>query len=65
VSIKYYTQFLVAEANAATPCEYSGVVEVTQRSERALGMQEIEQLLARNFDLDAKAVTVLHWSRLH
>lgn len=65
MGIKYYTQFLVAEANMANPCEYSGVIEVTQHTGRALGTQEIERLLARNFDIDAKAVTVLHWSRLH
>lgn len=65
MGIKYYTQFLVAESNATGPCEYSGVIEVTQRTERILGLPEIERLLARNFDIDAKAVTVLHWSRLH
>lgn len=65
MSVKYYTQFLVAEANTTGPCEYSGVIEVTQRTERMLGPREIERLLARNFDIDAQAVTVLHWSRLH
>ena len=65
MGVKYYTQFLVAEANASGPCEYSGIIEVSQRSERALGTQEIERLLARNFDIDEKAVTLLHWSRLH
>ncbi|MBA3562514.1 MAG: hypothetical protein H0W33_00600 [Gammaproteobacteria bacterium] len=65
MGVKYYTQFLVAESNAAGPCEYSGVIEVTRQTERMMGLREIERLLARNFDIDAKAVTVLHWSRLH
>ncbi|CAN5209478.1 hypothetical protein BH24PSE2_BH24PSE2_02090 [soil metagenome] len=65
MAAKYYTQFLVSESSAASPCEYSGVIEITQRTDRLLGLREIERLLARNFDIDAKAVTVLHWSRLH
>ena len=66
MGVKYYTHFvLTGEAAEGNSQEFSGVVEVNQVTERRFETQEIEALLARNFDLDsAEEVRLINWSRL-
>ncbi|MCZ6716347.1 MAG: hypothetical protein O6946_04690 [Gammaproteobacteria bacterium] len=45
--------------------EYSGVVEINRLAQHEFEGEEIQTLLAQNFDLEAEEVTVLDWSRLH
>ena len=66
MGVKYYTHFvLTGEAEEGTRQEFSGVVEVNQTTERRFEPQEIEALLAKNFDLDSNDVCLINWSRLH
>ena len=66
MGVKYYTHFvLTGEAAEGDNQEFSGVVEVNQVTERRFETQEIEALLARNFDLDSgEEVRLINWSRL-
>ena len=65
MGIKYYTHFvLTGEAERGAGQEFSGVVEVNQTTERRFEAQEIEALLARNFNLDSNNVYLIDWSRL-
>ncbi len=66
MGVKYYTHFvLTGEASLGEHQEFSGVVEVNQVTERCFETQEIEALLARNFDLDSsEEVRLINWSRL-
>ena len=57
MGVKYYTHFvLTGEAEIEARQEFSGVVEVNQTTESRFEPQEIEALLARNFDLDSNDV---------
>ncbi len=62
---KYYTSFLLQEAENSDLSEYSGVVEVNRYSDRTLEIPEIEEMLAKNLNVDSDDVKVLHWARLH
>ncbi len=62
---KFYTRFLLRSAEEDYADEYSGVVEVNAQAEQVLETQEIEALLAQNFELEADSVELLNWSRLH
>jgi hypothetical protein len=65
MGIKYYTHFvLTGEAEMGSGQEFSGIVEVNQTTESRFEAQEIEALLARNFDLDSNSVYLIDWSRL-
>lgn len=65
MGVKYYTHFvLTGEAEIESGQEFSGVVEVNQTTETRFAAQEIEALLARNFDLDSTDVCLINWSRL-
>ena len=61
---KYYTHFLLNERKGNCS-EYSGVVEINRLAQHEFEGDEIQTLLAQNFDLEAEEVTVLDWSRLH
>ena len=61
---KYYTHFLLNEHKGGCS-EYSGVVEINRLAQHEFESEEIQTLLAQNFDLEAEEVTVLDWSRLH
>jgi hypothetical protein len=61
---KYYTHFLLNERQGGYS-EYSGVVEVKRLLQRDFEDEELQTLLAKNFDLDSDDVTILDWSRLH
>ncbi len=62
---KYYTRFLLKAGEAGMADEYTGVVELNQPANAVLDPQEIEAILARNFNLEAKDVELLNWSRVH
>jgi len=62
---KYYTRFLLKAADPGCSDEYSGVVELNQPANTVLDPQEIEAILARNFNLEAQDVELLNWSRVH
>ncbi len=65
MGVKYYTHFvLTGEAEIGARQEFSGVVEVNQSTESRFEPQEIEALLARNFELDSNDVCLINWSRL-
>ncbi|MCC7257922.1 MAG: hypothetical protein IT486_06090 [Gammaproteobacteria bacterium] len=62
---KYYTRFLLKAGDPGLADEYTGVVELNQPANTVLDPQEIEAILARNFNLEATDVELLNWSRVH
>ena len=65
MSAKYYTQFILTDAEYRDGNEFCGVVELNQPMEQTDNRSDIEAILARNFDLRKSAVRLLSWSRLH
>jgi hypothetical protein len=65
MSAKYYTQFILTDADYRGGNEFSGVVELSQPMEMNRNERDIEAVLARNFDLQQNAVKLVSWSRLH
>jgi len=65
MSAKYYTQFILTDADYRGGNEFSGVVELSQPMEMDQNERDIEAVLARNFDLQQNAVKLVSWSRLH
>ena len=62
---KYYTRFLLRSVEQCDADEYSGVVEVKHDVDQVLEADEIEALLAQNFEMNAENIELLNWSRLH
>ncbi len=65
MSAKYYTQFILNDAPYQDGNEFCGVVELSAPMEQSSDSADIEAILARNFDLQQNAVTLVSWSRLH
>ncbi|MBT8083743.1 MAG: hypothetical protein HKN35_05215 [Woeseia sp.] len=65
MAAKYYTQFLLTDADYRGGNEFSGVVELSRPMDMDCETADIEAVLARNFDLQKNAVKLLSWSRLH
>ena len=65
MSAKYYTQFILTDAQYRDGNEFCGVVELSQPMEQHSDERDIEAILARNFDLKQSAVKLVSWSRLH
>lgn len=65
MSAKYYTQFILTDADYRGGNEFSGVVELNQPMDEDSDNKDIEAVLARNFDLSRGAVKLVSWSRLH
>ena len=65
MSAKYYTQFILTDADYRDGNEFCGIVELNQPMEQTDNRRDIEAILARNFDLRQNAVRLLSWSRLH
>lgn len=65
MSAKYYTQFILTDAEYRGGNEFCGVVELNCEMAQDSDRQDIEAILARNFDLQKKAVKLVSWSRLH
>ena len=65
MSAKYYTQFILTDAEYRGGNEFSGVVELSHPMDQDSDASDIEAVLARNFDLQKTAVKLVSWSRLH
>ena len=65
MSAKYYTQFILTDAQYRGGNEFSGVIELSQPMDSNTDVADIEAILARNFDLQRNAVKLVSWSRLH
>jgi hypothetical protein len=65
MGVKYYTHFvLTGDTTDGDDQEFSGVVEVNKPTGTNYRTGDIEDLLARNFDLHSSSVKLLSWSRL-
>jgi hypothetical protein len=65
MSAKYYTQFVLTDAEYRGGNEFCGVVELSHPIAMDTDRRDIEAILARNFDLAQSAVRLVSWSRLH
>ena len=65
MSAKYYTQFILTDAEYRGDSEFSGVIELSEPMDGASEKRDIEAILACNFDLDSNEVKLVSWSRLH
>ncbi len=65
MSAKYYTQFILTDANYRDGNEFCGVVELNKPMEQNSDQRDIEAILANIFDLNRRAVRLVSWSRLH
>lgn len=65
MSAKYYTQFILTDADYRGGNEFCGVVELNCPMAQDSETHDIEAILARNFDLSKSAVKLVSWSRLH
>jgi hypothetical protein len=65
MGVKYYTHFVLKGDTAdGDDQEFSGVVEVNKPTEIGYEAHDIEDLLARNFNIKTGDVKLLNWSRL-
>jgi hypothetical protein len=65
MGVKYYTHFVLSgDTVDGDNQEFSGVVEVNKPTDVGYEVCDIEDLLARNFNLKSSDVTLLNWSRL-
>jgi hypothetical protein len=65
MGVKYYTHFvLTGDTVDGDDQEFSGVVEVNRATDAGFEVGDIEELLARNFDLKSSDVKLINWSRL-
>ena len=65
MSAKYYTQFILTDAQYRGGNEFRGVVELSHPMDQQTDTSDIEAVLAQNFDLQRSAVRLVSWSRLH
>jgi hypothetical protein len=65
MSAKYYTQFILTDAQYRGDNEFSGVIELSEPMEQSTENKDIEAILAQNFDLRRSAVRLVSWFRLH
>ena len=65
MSAKYYTQFILTDAELRGGKEFGGVVELSQPMDDDSDTRDIEAVLAQNFDLNRDDVKLVSWSRLH
>jgi hypothetical protein len=65
MSAKYYTQFILTDADYRGGNEFCGVVELNYPISQDSDRKDIEAVLARNFDLSQSAVRLVSWLRLH
>jgi hypothetical protein len=64
MSLKLYARF-TADLGHTGGREYSGIVELDEQDRREIHPAILRARIARDLSLDANAVQVLHWSRLH
>ncbi len=56
MSAKYYTQFILTDAQYRGGNEFSGVIELSHPMEQQTDSKDIEAVLAQNFDLQTSAL---------
>jgi hypothetical protein len=61
---QYYAEFLLRDGSRAAD-EYSGIVELCRPAGTEVEPEDIEALLASNFQLDTDCVQLLRWARVH
>ena len=64
MSLKLYARF-IADLGQTGGREYSGIVELDEQDRVPIHPGILTARIARDLSLDATAVRVLHWSRLH
>ena len=64
MSLKLYARF-IADLGQTGGREYSGIVELEGQDRMKIHSGILTARIARDLSLDATAVRVLHWSRLH
>jgi len=62
---QYYAEFVLREGGSRDADEYSGIVELCRSDGADVEPEDIEALLAHNFELDADCVQLLRWARVH
>ncbi|HKL63957.1 MAG TPA: hypothetical protein VJ883_11355 [Woeseiaceae bacterium] len=62
---QYYAEFLLRDDGSSAADEYSGIVELCRPAGTEVEPQDIEALLASNFQLDTDCVQLLRWARVH
>ncbi len=62
---KYYTSFLLDDPDKGKTKQFNGVVEVSTSTGDEIPTDEVQAMLAQNFQMDASHIDVLLWSRLH
>lgn len=62
---QYYAEFLLSGDGGRCTDEYSGIVELCRPAGTDVHPEDIEALLASNFELDAECVQLLRWARVH
>lgn len=65
MQIKYYTQFLLNDAEYWGGNEFSGIVELDCPSPDVVSRADICSILASNFDIPPSDVELISFSRLH
>ena len=66
MSAQYYASFLIHdERSSGGVTKYSGVVELTNHPEVALGNRELIRMLARNLEVSSEDVELLQWGPIH
>lgn len=65
MSAKYYTQFILTDAQYRGGNEFSGIIELSEAMDHSTETKDIEAILAQNFDLQRSEVKLVSWSRLH
>jgi len=65
MSAKYYTQFLLTDAEYRGGNEFCGVIELNYPMKQDSERSDIEAILARNLDLQEHSRRLVSWSRLH
>lgn len=62
---QYYAEFLLTDDCSRHADEYSGIVELCRPAGTEVEPEDIEELLASNFELGADCVQLLRWARVH
>ena len=64
MAVKLYTHF-VADLGAKGQSEYTGIVELGLQEPLTRDPRLIARELARDLEVEAEDIQVLHWARVH
>jgi len=65
MSAQYYASFLIHDERNSGVTKYSGVVELTNHPDLALGNRELIRMLAQNLEVSSEDVELLQWGPIH